>query len=90
MEVKLETVSRCFRRAGILTEQLCVTSVVQLQGPDPFADVEAEMGLAGLISGVMGTSEQCSSEVYVNEDNELATCVEFDDDTWDGKPWCAK
>ena len=83
MEVKPETVSRCFRRAGILTEQLCVTSVVQLQGPDPFADVEAEMGLAGLISGVMDTSEQCSSEVYVNGDNELATCVEFDGDTWD-------
>jgi hypothetical protein len=64
-----------FRRAGILTEQLCVTSVVQLQGPDPFAVVEAEMDLSSLISGVMGTSEQCSSEVYVNGDNELATCA---------------
>ena len=41
------------------------------------------MDLAGLISGAMGTSEQCSSEVYVSGDNELATCVEFDDDTWD-------
>ena len=28
-------------------------------------------------------SEQCSSEVYVNGDNELATCMEYDDDTWD-------
>ena len=62
---------------------MCVTSVVQLQGPDPFADVEAEMGLAGLISGVMATSEQCSSVVYVSGDNELATSVEFGDDTWD-------
>ena len=63
--------------------QLCVTSVVQFQGPDPFADMEAEMDLAGVISGVMGTSEQCSSEVYASGDNELATCVEFEDDTWD-------
>ena len=75
MEVKPETVSRCFRRAGILTEQMCVTSVVQLQGPDPFAVMEAEMELTGLICGVMGTSEQCSSEVYVSGDNELDTCV---------------
>ena len=45
-----------------------MTSVVQ--GPDPFADVEAEMDLAGLISSVMGTSEQCSSGVYVNGDND--------------------
>ena len=43
-----------------------MTSVVQLQGPDPFAGVEAEMDLSSLISGVMGTSEQCSLEVYVN------------------------
>ena len=57
MEVELETILKCFRRAGILTEQLCVSSVVQLQDPYPFADVE--MNLAGLISSVMGTNDQC-------------------------------
>ena len=61
-----------------------MTSVVQLQGPDPFAGVEAEMDLSSLISGVMGTSEQCSLDFYVNGSyNELATCMEFGDDTWD-------
>ena len=38
------------------------------------------MDLAGLISSVMGTSEQCSSKMYVNGDNELVICV---NDTWD-------
>ena len=57
--------------------------MVQLQGPDPFAGAEAEMDISSLISHVMGTSEQCSSEIYINGDNELATCMEFDDDTWD-------
>ena len=74
MEVKPETVSRCFRRAGILTEQLQVTSVLQVEGPDPFADVEAEMDIAGLISNVMG---KCSSVVYVNGG------MDYDDETWD-------
>ena len=26
---------------------------------------------------------QCSVEVYVNGDNDIAVCAEFDDDTWD-------
>ena len=47
-EVKPETVSRCFRKAGILTDGLHVTSVAQLEGTDPFADVEADVDLTGL------------------------------------------
>ena len=32
--------------------------MVQLEGPDPFEDVEVEMYLAGVISSVMGTSAE--------------------------------
>ena len=41
------------------------------------------MDLSELISNVMRSSEKCSSDVYITGDNELSTCAEFDDESWD-------
>ena len=41
------------------------------------------MDLSELISSVMSSSEKCSSDVYITGDNELSTCAEFDDESWD-------
>ena len=80
-EVQPGTIAKCFRKAGILTEQLDVSSV-DVEA-DPFEDVDSRIDLERLISSTMDTSEQCSAEVYINEDNEVPTCVEYNDESWD-------
>ena len=54
-----------------------------LSEDDPFQDVDSQCDLERLISSTMGTSGQCSVEVYINGDNDIAVCAEFDGDTWD-------
>ena len=31
----------------------------------------------------MGTTDKCSAGAYINGDQELPTCAELDDETWD-------
>ena len=80
-EVKPLTISKCYKKAGILTEQLNVTSVGE--DTDPFEDLDSQFDLEGLISRTMSTTDKSSAEVYINGDHELPTCAEFNDETWD-------
>ena len=80
-EVQPLTISKCFKKAGILTEQLDVSSLGE--DIDPFEDLDSQINLEGLISRTMGTTNKCSAEAYINGDHELPTCAEFDDETWD-------
>ena len=80
-EVQPLTISKCFKKAGILTEQLDVSSVGE--DTDPFEDLDSQIDLEGLISRTMGTTDKYSAEAYINGDHELPTCAEFDDETWD-------
>ena len=50
-------------------------------GIDPFADVDAQ--LQDLVVQSMPTSEACSIEEYINGENTLSTCANFDSETWD-------
>ena len=80
-EVKPLTISKCYKKAGFLTEQLNVTSVGG--DTDPFEDLDSQIDLEGHISRTMSTTDKCSAEAYINEDHELPTCAEFNDETWD-------
>ena len=80
-EVKPETICKCFQKAGI--SPTAITTSASVADSDPFEEIESEMDLSQLISSVMGSSEKCSSDVYVAGDNGLVTCAEFDDETWD-------
>ena len=82
-EVKPETIYKCFKKAGISPSAIATSVSVTAGSGDPFEEIESEMDLSELISGVMGSSEKCSSDVYINGDNELSTCAEFDDESWD-------
>ena len=79
-EVQPLTISKCFKKAGILTEQLDVSSVGE--DIDPFKDLDSQIDLEGLISRTMGTTDKCSAEAYyINGDQELPTCAELNDET---------
>ena len=78
-EVKEETIQKCFRKAGILDEDLNPLTLVD--DVDPFA--EADALLQDLITQSMPTSESCSVEEYINGESSLSTCQEFDNETWD-------
>ena len=43
-----------------------------LSEDDPFQDVDSQCDLEKLISSTVSTSGQCSVEVYVNGDNDIA------------------
>ena len=57
--------------------------MTSLSEDDPFQEVDSQCDLERLTSSTMGTGRQYSVEVYVNGDNDVAVCAEFDDDTWD-------
>ncbi len=69
--MKAETITKCFRSGGVLDAELGVSSVSE---EDPFASIDE------LITQ-MGTNS-CSANEYINGDNTLPVCIEFDDDTW--------
>lgn len=52
---------------------------------DPFQDIDEDVDMSSLISGTMGTLDQCSVEeyMYVNGNNSLSVCVDMDDEQWD-------
>ena len=79
-EVKEETIQKCFRRAGVLDEDLNPVSINE-DGVDPFADVDAQ--LQELVAQSMPRSESCSIEEYISGENSLSTCADFDSETWD-------
>lgn len=49
---------------------------------DPFADIDADQGLSSLVSQI-SDGPTYSAEDYVNGDNDLPVCEEFDGDNWD-------
>ena len=79
-EVKPETIAKCFRKAGMLTEEM---NVRVIDDTDPFADIEGSEGLAELISQVASGQDRCSVEEYVDGDSITPVCAEFDDQNWE-------
>ena len=80
-EVKSSTIVKCFKHAGVLNDG---SNVHALSEEDPFQDIDETITIGSLISTTMGTGrDACSAEEYVNGDNDLAVCVEFDDDIWE-------
>lgn len=79
-EVKPDTITKCFKSCGILTDEMSVSSRDE---EDPFQDIDAGLELSGLISSMLGTEGHCSADEYVNGDNNIPTCVEIDDENWE-------
>ena len=79
-EVKATTITKCFKKAGILNDNL---DVLEVSSDDPFLDVDQTLSLGSLISTDMGSLESCSVDQYVNGDDNLQMCVDTDSDQWE-------
>ena len=83
-EVKLETISRCFRKAGVLDKQLSVAARVgEDEHDDPSQDLDANQQLQDLITKTLSTQDQCSLEEYIDGDSPLSVCIEMDSNIWE-------
>ena len=50
---------------------------------DPFDVLDAESQLRDLISRAMPAKDICTVEEYINGEDSVPVCSEFDNDTWD-------
>uniref|UniRef100_A0A1X7UNP5 DDE-1 domain-containing protein n=1 Tax=Amphimedon queenslandica TaxID=400682 RepID=A0A1X7UNP5_AMPQE len=76
-EVKPETITKCFKSAGMLNSE---SEVHIIDEDDPFASLDSDFN--ELITQTVGTNG-CSADEYLNGDNDLPICVQFDDEKWD-------
>ena len=77
------TISKCFRRAGVLTASMDVCTPAKDEKSDPFEDLDGESEIQQLIERTMNTVECCTNNKYVSGDDCLAVCVDLDDDKWE-------
>ena len=71
--MKASTIKKCFRKAGVLRDDL------EVHEEDPFVDIDDTVSL---IHSVMGGS-RCSAEEYITGEEALPVCADFDCEDWD-------
>ena len=83
-EVKSETITKCFRKAGVLNDTLDVVGLDRAGADgseDPFAAIDQDLELQCLIEQT--GSETCTPQEFISGDDDLPVCVEMDDENWE-------
>ena len=72
---------KCFRNSGITGSSFSVVSRAY-ETEDPFDEVEAQEELNDLVDQIsLGPdTTNCSMEEYINGEDNLPTCQQYDDD----------
>ena len=78
-QVTADTISKCFRKAGILDTDLDVICR-DADDNDPFLQADNLLELGKLIEKT--GDEGCSSNEFAYGDDDLPVCAEMDDDNW--------
>ena len=76
------TISKCFRKAGVLDSGMGVVGRGVTEETDLFEDFDAESQLQDFISRAMPTDDSCSVDEYINGEESLPVCSDFGDDSW--------
>ena len=77
--IEAETISKCFRTAGILDSSM---DTVTRDEEDPFLAAD-ELALQDLMKKTMNGQDSCTLEEYVNGEDSIPVCMEFNSDRWD-------
>ena len=79
-EVKSETIQKCFRNAGILDNDMEVSQIPD--NDDLYEDIDQAQVLQELILET-NLESACYMEEYVQSEDSLPICHEYDDEKWD-------
>ncbi len=80
-KVKVSTIQKCIRRAGILNDDMSDVVTCEVED-DPFQDLDEDTNLQEVIQQVM-LPDACSVQEYGNGDDEIPVCIEMDGNSWD-------
>ena len=71
--VKPETISKCFRKAGILLGWKMIF----------FLEADVRMEVQSLIEKTMPAGGRCDLDEYLHGDDDLPVCMDLDNDSWE-------
>ena len=83
-EVKSDTITKCFRKAGVLNDVLEVVGLDHAGADgsvDPFADIDEDLELQHLIEQTR--CENYTPQEFISGDDDLPVCVGMDDENWE-------
>ena len=81
--VSSDTISKCFKKGDVLDSGIDVVNRDIEEEIDPFDVLYADSQLQDLISRAMPAKDICTVEEYINGEDYVPMCSEFDNDTWD-------
>lgn len=77
--VKEETIRKCFRKAGVLGNDMEVV----VREEDPFSDADECERLKEFIKKTISGQDACPFDEYLDGESDLPTCSDLDDATWE-------